>query len=146
VAQKGAYSLPDDGIVLPKHVGPILKKKEVCSLLHLLVILYIFDNSRYKNKKRFCICCRFAINLLCGLNTSPRDDVAIHVNPRFNENLIVRNSLQKAVWGKEERYGPMPLARGQGFEILILCDPTHYKVSIIESLVLNYVWLFWEVQ
>ena len=34
-------------------------------------------------------------------------------------------------WGVEEKHGHMPLARGQGFEIIILCDPSHYKVNII---------------
>jgi hypothetical protein len=133
-------SLCDAGIVLPKRVGAIVKNKEVYNLVHLLVILYIFDNARYKNQKRFCICCRFAINLQCG------DDIALHVNPRFNANHITRNSLQNMVWGLEENYGHMPLARGQGFEIMILCDPTHYKVSIKEKLVLNYVWLFCQVK
>jgi hypothetical protein len=27
VAQKGTHSLPEDGIVLPKHVGAIVKEK-----------------------------------------------------------------------------------------------------------------------
>jgi len=78
----------------------------------------------------FCICCRFAINLQCGPNTSPRDDIALHVAPRFIENYITRNSLQNMVWGVEENHGYMPLTRGQGFEIMILCNPSHYNVSI----------------
>lgn len=36
-------------------------------------------------------------------------------------------------WGVEENHGHMPLARGQGFEIIILCDPTHYKVCVKKS-------------
>jgi hypothetical protein len=36
-------------------------------------------------------------------------------------------------WGVEENHGHMPLARGHGFEIIILCDPTHYKVGIKEN-------------
>ncbi|XP_021923647.1 galectin-4-like isoform X2 [Zootermopsis nevadensis] len=73
---------------------------------------------------------RFSINLQCGPNVSPRDDIAIHVSPRFNENYIARNSLQNVAWGIEENHGPMPLARGQGFEIIILCEPTHYKIAV----------------
>jgi len=76
------------------------------------------------------VCCRFAINLQCGPKTSPRDDIALHVAPRFNASYITRNSLQNMVWGAEENHGYMPLACGQGFEIIILCDPSHYKVSM----------------
>jgi hypothetical protein len=96
--------------------------------------------------KRFCISCRFDINLECGTNKYPIDDIALHVNPRFNTNQILRNTYQKTVWGVEEIGGHMPLARDQRFEILILCEPTHFKVSIKEKLVLNYVWLYCQVQ
>ena len=78
----------------------------------------------------FYVCCRFAINLQCGPNTSPRDDIALHVAPHLNGSYITRNCVQNMVWGVEEKHGHMPLARGQGFEIMILCDPSHYKVSI----------------
>jgi hypothetical protein len=37
----GTQSLPEDGIVLPKHVGAIVKSKETYNLVHLLVCLYI---------------------------------------------------------------------------------------------------------
>jgi hypothetical protein len=118
---------------LPKRVETIVKNKDVYILVHLLVILYISDNARYKNITRFCICCRFEINLQSGPKECPEDDVALHVNPRFNENQIVRNTLQKKVWGVEERHGDLPLARDQEFEILILCEPTHYKVHFKEK-------------
>jgi hypothetical protein len=37
VAQKGTYSLPEDGIVLPKHVGAIVKEnKEVYNSVYLV--------------------------------------------------------------------------------------------------------------
>jgi hypothetical protein len=64
---------------------------------------------------------------------SPRDDIALHVSFRFNQNYVARNSLQNMTWGVEESHGHMPLAQGQGFEIIILCDPTHYKVCIKKS-------------
>jgi hypothetical protein len=55
-------SLPDDGIVLPKHVGAIVKDKAVYNAVHLLVNLYIFDNARYKNQNSYFI--TFVGNLL----------------------------------------------------------------------------------
>jgi hypothetical protein len=131
---------------LLKHVSAIVTNKEIYRLEHLLVILSIFDDARYKNKNRFCICCRFEINLQCGPNQRPKDDDALYVAPRFNEGYVARNSCEKDVWGRSERYGHMPVARGQGFEILIFCDQTHYKVSVTERLVPLYVWLYCQVQ
>lgn len=72
---------------------------------------------------------RFAINLQCGPNTNPRDDIALHLSPRFMENYVMRSSLQNQSWGGEENHGSMPLSRGQNFEIIILCDPAHFKVN-----------------
>lgn len=72
----------------------------------------------------------FAINLQCGPNTNPRDDLALHINARMHERALVRNSLLSGVWGIEERQGPMfPFVPGQGFEIVILADAQHYKVG-----------------
>jgi hypothetical protein len=45
--------LPEDGIVLPKHVGAIVKRKMKKYGIQciLLVTLYTFENARYKNQK-----------------------------------------------------------------------------------------------
>ena len=75
---------------------------------------------------------RFAINLQVGPNVNPRDDIAMHVNVRFDENSIVRNSLMYQNWGDEERQPNfMPLQRGVNFEILILCEQAEYKVRVM---------------
>ena len=66
-----------------------------------------------------------------GPNVNPRDDIALHVNARFEENCIVRNSLMYQNWGDEERQPNfMPLQRGVNFEILILCEQAEYKVRM----------------
>ncbi|XP_067681854.1 galectin-4-like isoform X1 [Haliotis asinina] len=72
----------------------------------------------------------FAINLSVSPQISPLPDTALHFNVRFNENAIVRNSQQYNAWGQEERTGGMPLRKGTPFEIIILADPHHYKISI----------------
>lgn len=73
---------------------------------------------------------RFAINLQCGPNTNPRDDLALHINARLMERVLVRNSLIMGQWGQEDRHSPsFPFLPGQGFEIVILADSHHYKVS-----------------
>lgn len=76
----------------------------------------------------------FAVNLQCGPNTNPRDDLALHVNARIHERVVVRNSLVSGQWGPEERHGSMfPFVPGQGFEILILAESNNYKVNFIEN-------------
>lgn len=56
---------------------------------------------------------RFYINLRSG------SDIAFHLNPRFNENAVVRNTQINGSWGSEERSLPrgMPFFRGQSFSV-----------------------------
>ncbi|XP_063893102.1 32 kDa beta-galactoside-binding lectin-like [Helicoverpa armigera] len=67
---------------------------------------------------------RFTINLKCGA------DVAFHINPRFDEMEIVRNTYSAGFWGKEERSGGMPLRRGGNFDMLIASDDESFRVAI----------------
>ncbi|XP_047039479.1 galectin-4-like [Helicoverpa zea] len=73
---------------------------------------------------------RFAINFQCGPNTDPRDDIALHLNFRFVEMVVVRNHLTAMNWGVEDTNGGMPLHRGESFEALILCEPMSMKVAL----------------
>ncbi len=49
------------------------------------------------------------------------NDIAFHLNPRFNEGgrqVIVRNSMIRNQWGKEERELPsFPFVPGKPFEV-----------------------------
>ena len=53
------------------------------------------------------------INLRCG------NDIAFHLNPRFNQNTLVQNTQINGSWGPEETCLPqaMPFYRGQGFSV-----------------------------
>lgn len=73
---------------------------------------------------------RFAINLQCGPNTNPRDDIALHLNFRFAEQCVVRNHLSGGAWGAEETIGGQPLVPGNGFEALLLCEPHEIKIAL----------------
>uniref|UniRef100_A0A8C8TP82 Galectin n=1 Tax=Peromyscus maniculatus bairdii TaxID=230844 RepID=A0A8C8TP82_PERMB len=69
---------------------------------------------------------RFHINLRSGM------DIAFHLNPRFNEKAVVRNTQINNSWGPEERElpGNMPFTRGQSFSVWILCEVQAFKVAV----------------
>lgn len=73
---------------------------------------------------------RFAINYQLGPNLNPRDDIALHVSPRFPEGFVTRNHIENMTWGPEENAGPMWIRPGQEFEILILCETSYYKIAL----------------
>lgn len=52
----------------------------------------------------------------------------LHVNPRFSQKCIVRNS-KFGSWGQEERHGGIPLKRNDIFEIIILVEEDKYRVT-----------------
>lgn len=59
-------------------------------------------------------------------------DIALHINPRFPQNYIVRNSRVKDIWGIEEIASPLPfsLERGKSFNIQILVITNTFFISI----------------
>jgi hypothetical protein len=74
---------------------------------------------------------RFDLNLCCGLlvDGDHRDNIALHLNPRFVDKQLVLNTLINNQWGKEERF-PSPIKAGQAFEIRILTLTDCFKVAI----------------
>uniref|UniRef100_UPI00398F7E38 galectin-9-like isoform X2 n=1 Tax=Pristiophorus japonicus TaxID=55135 RepID=UPI00398F7E38 len=70
---------------------------------------------------------RFTFNL----KASYADNIALHINQRFDETAVVRNTRINQSWGAEERSLPfLPFIPGQTFELLILVQPNFYKVSV----------------
>ncbi|XP_028856249.1 galectin-9-like [Denticeps clupeoides] len=67
---------------------------------------------------------RFSVNL------QSRAGIVLHYNPRFDENVVVRNSFLGGVWGPEERGGGMPFHRGNAFTITVICNPQGYSVML----------------
>ncbi|XP_023647973.1 uncharacterized protein [Paramormyrops kingsleyae] len=80
---------------------------------------------------------KITINLLRG------KDIALHINPRFNEagrQVVVRNHRVDECWGREERelQAPFPFTRGTPFEIKILCTYNEFKVAVNNTQVLEF--------
>uniref|UniRef100_A0A183BTD8 Galectin n=1 Tax=Globodera pallida TaxID=36090 RepID=A0A183BTD8_GLOPA len=80
--------------------------------------LLVFGTPEKKGK-------RFHINLL-----KKNGDIAIHLNPRFDEKAIVRNSLIAGEWGNEEREGKIPLEKGIGFDLKVINEEYAFQIFI----------------
>lgn len=76
---------------------------------------------------------RFNVNLQCGSNVDPRDDIALHTSLRVSEGYCARNTIINQQWGEEQGQGHLTIGAGQQFEILILSEPTGFKVSVLKS-------------
>ncbi|KAL3115936.1 hypothetical protein niasHT_007236 [Heterodera trifolii] len=80
--------------------------------------LLIFGTPEKKGK-------RFHINLL-----KKNGDIALHLNPRFDEKAIIRNSLIANEWGNEEREGKIPLEKGIGFDLKVINEEYAFQIFI----------------
>ncbi|XP_046533815.1 galectin-9-like isoform X3 [Equus quagga] len=69
---------------------------------------------------------RFHINLRSG------SDIAFHLNPRFDENTVVRNTHVNGSWGSEERSlcQKMPFTRSKSFSVCITCEGHCLRVVV----------------
>lgn len=67
---------------------------------------------------------RFAINL-----NGPQG-IALHLNPRFDQNDCVRNTCAHGSWGAEERNGHNPFHKNQHFEVIISVETDRYRIAV----------------
>lgn len=75
---------------------------------------------------------RFEVDLIKG------PDVVFHLNPRFHEQAIIRNSCLGGCWGPEERDGGFPFVYGNRFELKILVEEDFFKVALNDVHLLEY--------
>uniref|UniRef100_A0A2C9JWY0 Galectin n=1 Tax=Biomphalaria glabrata TaxID=6526 RepID=A0A2C9JWY0_BIOGL len=68
----------------------------------------------------------FSINLCSGPNLD--QDVALHYNPRFDQNKVVKNDKQGGKWGKEEIDATLPCSKDQNFEFRIKVTQKGYQI------------------
>ncbi|XP_075049156.1 galectin-3 [Mixophyes fleayi] len=83
-------------------------------------LLITFQGSIAPNAKRFTV------------DFKKGRDICFHFNPRFDENpnVIVRNSMIREQWGKEERQGRFPFQRGQPFTLQFFCETDKLNVTV----------------
>lgn len=67
---------------------------------------------------------RFAVNLKAD------DDFALHLNPRFDEKVVVRNFTENGKWGNEERDGKFTLQKNRTFDIIIGVTDGGYELFL----------------
>ncbi|RWS27493.1 galectin-8-like protein [Leptotrombidium deliense] len=75
---------------------------------------------------------RFGIDLIHDYyNRFDRRDIVFHLNPRFRQQSVVRNTRINGHWGPEERErNLMPIKPNERFEIVILVTSKAYRVFI----------------
>ncbi|KAG8448490.1 hypothetical protein GDO86_015543 [Hymenochirus boettgeri] len=79
---------------------------------------------------------RFHVNLL---NSNSRN-IYLHINPRFKEGAVVRNTQNRGVWGPEERQmSYLPFAPGQQFQMEIRNEGGWFGVYVNGAKVFTYV-------
>lgn len=68
---------------------------------------------------------KFEINFF-----NEKGDAYVHINPRFSENVIVRNSKLNGKWGEEERSRSIgPLCSSPTFEMMILFNQQSCSIA-----------------
>jgi hypothetical protein len=66
-----------------------------------------------------------------NLRHSEKGDIALHFNARLNDRVVVRNTCLNGGWQHEERQQPsFPFHAGQQCNIMVLCEPTQFKVAV----------------
>lgn len=73
----------------------------------------------------------FAVNLVAGPEMDHVNPVALHFNPRPNENAIVMNHFAGG-WANEERV-PNIFAPGAEFRLTIKAEHDHFKIKVNDS-------------
>nr|QGN03800.1 galectin [Scylla paramamosain] len=76
----------------------------------------------------------FIMKLQSGQVGDPTDEIGLCIYGRVAEGVIGRNAFTRAAgWGQEEATSSPAFARGQNFDITILCDPAQFKIALNQN-------------
>lgn len=78
----------------------------------------------------------FMVNLQEG--PTDQDDICLHINPRFDEGAIIRNTRLKNMWGSEHTDGGIPLTQGKSFVLVVAALLDFYMIWINDKHFANY--------
>ncbi|CAL8352905.1 unnamed protein product [Boreogadus saida] len=76
---------------------------------------------------------RFSINF--GHDS---DNIALHFNPRFDENVIVCNSMSGGSWGEEYREGSLPFNRGEECKFYINFTMEYFFIKLPDGSTMSF--------
>lgn len=100
----------------------------ICLCMNYIQVLPDYGPGRILTVRGIAPSTRFSINLFKG------SDNTLHVNPRFEQNLIVLNTRFNGVWGPEEGGGspirPTSLRAGEPYTVEIVCQLYGYAIAI----------------
>uniref|UniRef100_A0A3Q3W3K6 Galectin n=1 Tax=Mola mola TaxID=94237 RepID=A0A3Q3W3K6_MOLML len=72
-----------------------------------------------------------ADRIIFNFMVSRSKDIALHINPRVKEGIVVRNSMIGGNWGPEDRELSLnPFMEGQYFDMSIRCGNQRFKVFV----------------
>ncbi|XP_053737969.1 galectin-8-like [Synchiropus splendidus] len=72
-----------------------------------------------------------AQSVCVNLRVSGSSDIALHLNPRLDRRLFVRNSFLSECWGSEEtQLDAFPFRAGHYFEMIVLCEQQRFRVAV----------------
>jgi len=73
------------------------------------------------------------------LNLMSGEDVPLHLNLRFNDKKVVRNTRRGGSWDDvEEKDGPFPFHKGEAFDLVINSEQDLFKLYVNNELLAEY--------
>ncbi|XP_061536161.1 lectin, galactoside-binding, soluble, 2b [Phycodurus eques] len=78
-------------------------------------------------------CSRFAINI--GHDS---ENIALHFNPRFDDSVIVCNSMSGGCWGEEHRDGNLSFARGEESKFYINFNNEEFFIKMPDGFMMSF--------
>ncbi|KAK0143770.1 Beta-galactoside-binding lectin [Merluccius polli] len=66
------------------------------------------------------------------------ENIALHFNPRFEENAIVCNSLSGGCWGEEHREGSLPFTRGEECKFYLSFNMEYFYIKLPDGSTMSF--------